>query len=368
MKRFITIIIIVLFLILFVNSCKLFCDEELVEKSDEPLDKNCDGEVLPRIAFLKEHNLWIMDRNGCNQTQLTDGIWINSFCFSPDGDKICFTDESPDKWDIYVINSDGENKINLTSTDDNSYSDIKFTPDGKSIVFNGVEPNIDFTRHYEDIFIMSLEGGNPINLTNTNNISEFIGDISPDGSKIIYRFIRRDDSFIGGINSINPDGTGLDTIIFDLITTDSTVQYFNPIFTPNGKIITTSWLTTENIIYDGMFTMELDGNNFETIIPFDSQQSIIEDIKVSPDGLYIIFNMGIPVSDYSDTYIIKMYLDSKNQIYLTEANQGRAPNISYDSKYICYESLIQEIFIMNQDGTNKTQLAIGHSPKFQPLP
>lgn len=57
------------------------------------------------------------------------------------------------------MNSDGENKINLTPNDDNSYYDIKFTPDGKNIVFTGEEPNIDFTRRYEDIFIMSIEGG-----------------------------------------------------------------------------------------------------------------------------------------------------------------------------------------------------------------
>lgn len=91
------LLVTTIFFSLLSTSCSLFCPEEIVEKNDEPVDNKCDGEVLPRIAFLKEHNLWIMDRNGCNQTQLTDGIWISKFCFSPDGDKICFTDESPDR-------------------------------------------------------------------------------------------------------------------------------------------------------------------------------------------------------------------------------------------------------------------------------
>jgi len=78
-----------------------------------------DGTV---IAFTKWgyaegiSDIFVMDINGNNLKKLTySDSWNVHPAWSPDGTKIAFTSNRDGSWEIYVMNSDGSNQINVTS-------------------------------------------------------------------------------------------------------------------------------------------------------------------------------------------------------------------------------------------------------------
>lgn len=70
-----------------------------------------------RIAFTKNDDIWVMNSDGTNQTNITNtsATIERQPCFSPDGSKIVFAKWSG-YWDLYIMNNDGSNQINLTNT------------------------------------------------------------------------------------------------------------------------------------------------------------------------------------------------------------------------------------------------------------
>jgi dipeptidyl aminopeptidase/acylaminoacyl peptidase len=75
-----------------------------------------------KIVYVKLGDIWVMDADGTNQTNLTNTPDTNEDqpAWSSDGTRIAFTsdqDEVPPFTDIWVMNSDGSNQTNLTPTD-----------------------------------------------------------------------------------------------------------------------------------------------------------------------------------------------------------------------------------------------------------
>ena len=90
-------------------------------------------------------DIWIMNRDGTNQRQLTFDKDIDAFpFFSPDGKEIVFTSERGDVKDdilvfshIWIMNRDGTNQRQLTF---NKRFDANpsFGPSGKEIIFDSI--------------------------------------------------------------------------------------------------------------------------------------------------------------------------------------------------------------------------------------
>ena len=111
-----------------------------------------------------------MDVDGSNEIQLTNNNQQNyspysspdGFLFSPDGSKIVFVSKTNNLFfDIYTMDVDGSNQINLTNN--NSNVDFpQFSPDGSKIVF------VSDGDGNQEIYIMDSDGSNQINLTNNS--------------------------------------------------------------------------------------------------------------------------------------------------------------------------------------------------------
>src|ERR687894_1175209 len=106
-----------------------------VKQGTEPSNK-CDGQPCA--------DLWVMDAEGTNQTNLTNTPDTNEGqpAWSPDGTKIAFTgpgevneDGSGGRGDIYVMDADGTNRTNLTDTPDFGDNQPSWAPSGAQLTF-----------------------------------------------------------------------------------------------------------------------------------------------------------------------------------------------------------------------------------------
>ncbi len=350
-------IVIIIILISLTNSCKLF-------HSDDGEDK----QTTYKIAFLRDRNpdnalyndndLWIMDMDGSNQTQLTYGIDdITDFLFSPDGEKICFKRTySYDNSDIYLMNSDGSNIKNLTN--DNKYHSIPiFTGDGHQLIYS-----TELTP-LSDIFVMNIDGSSKTNITNTDSVSEIYPKFIPIENRILYRYTDINATNHYQLYTMNLDGS--DKICI-------TCQYGNiqpkhhQVTSDGEKILflsTWPYIYSNSDLYYPLYIFNTDGSNLETIHLFDISNDIW-DIQLAPKNEFVLYSLN-----YSEFHRID--IDGENEMQLTKGfNNSFAPDISYYSKYITFtecNDLSCKIYVMDSDGSNQQYLTEGLRSKFQPL-
>ena len=136
-----------------------------------------------RIAFVSNRDgnreIYVMDPDGLNQINLTNNPgWDEQPAWSPNGRRIAFMSNRGGNSEIYVMEANGRNQINLTNNSSEDYEPA-WSPDGGKIAFVS---NRDGDR---EIYMMDANGGNQINLTNNPN-NDWDPAWSPDGGKIAF--------------------------------------------------------------------------------------------------------------------------------------------------------------------------------------
>ena len=153
-----------------------------------------------RIAFMStrsERNgeIFLMNPDGKRVRRLTKHPEYDSApAWSPDGQKITFLSYRDLNRieaggiilsEIYVMNPDGTNPINLTQSVERPDGVSSWSPDGKQIAFTSSEFFKWDILFHSDIWVMDADGGNPRNLTN-HHASDLSPDWSPDGQQIAF--------------------------------------------------------------------------------------------------------------------------------------------------------------------------------------
>jgi Tol biopolymer transport system component len=126
-----------------------------------------DGEKVAYMALspgASSIDIYVADAAGGEARNLTQSASNDGFPrWSPDGSKIAFLSDRDGNFEIYAMDPDGSNQLNLTNTPANESQggDFSWSPDSSQILFNS-----DRDANLE-VYVMDADGENQVNLSNS---------------------------------------------------------------------------------------------------------------------------------------------------------------------------------------------------------
>lgn len=202
-------------------------------------------------------------------------------------------DSDGDATEIYAMNHDGTSQKRLTYTGEDKESLPAFSPDGAKIVFviSTAQPqrnienksgDVPETSNYNgDIYVMNSDGSNRVQLTNNQQTDNY-PTFSPDGAKIL--FTRN-----GKIWQMNADGTG-QAMLYNADSAQSPSYSPNGqkiVFSASNS----TSVTDGNVeIGRDIFVINADPNNPNPQrVSSNAETTFDESPAFSPDGAEIVF-------------------------------------------------------------------------------
>ncbi len=328
--------------ILSLFSVLLFSCQSPVEKTDEsPLITKNLLELSSDI--MTPEVLWSFGRLGDVQV-------------SPSGEKILYgvsyysIEQNKSNRELFVMNSDGSGKIQLTSTPQNEFNAI-WHPDGEQIVY------LSSASGSLQAWVMKGDG------SGKKLISDVEGDItgltfSPDGSKLLYT------------REVQVDKTTQDHHP-DLQKTDGRVI---------NDLMYRHWDTWEDGAYSHIFVADFDGtfSDGTDLMPGDAYDSPmkpfggLEEVAWTPDSKGIAYTckklggLDYAFSTNSDIYLYD--LESRKTRNLTKGMPGydRVPFFSPDGSKLYWHSMERAGFEADKERLFEMDLASGEKRYLTP--
>jgi Tol biopolymer transport system component len=266
--------------------------------------------------------------------------------------KIAFETKRDGNYEVYTVNPDGSDLINLTKTSPTWEGNAAYSPDGTKIAFGG-----DLDDIYWQIYVMNTDGTNIRRLTSTFGTADnWEPTWSPDGTKIAFTSNRDGDG--EEIWVMNADGTN------QVKLTDTPgYQNLQPDWSPAGDKI--AFLTNRHNPngYDNfeLYVMNVDGTNQTRITNNTHLAGANNDYypEWSPDGTKIAFVYDGGNEPRSDQIHV-MNADGSGRVNLSNNTAYEYnPAWSPDGSQIVFMSNRDgnfELYVMNADGTNQTRL------------
>ena len=258
--------------------------------------------------------------------------------FSPDGKTIIYQGKEPDDstYHEYTINIDGSNRkrINNKGADACSY----FNPNGKSIIWTSTKDNLDLPvgnfsdpQNYPqgaELYISDLDGKNVKRLTN-NKVYDAEVTYAPDGHKILFG---RQINGEMDLWTMDPDGSNQKQITF---THDW--QEGGALYMPDNKtIITRAWKKSEEGNRSKsmqLFTLNEDGSDLKQIT---FEEGTHWAPSPAPDGIHILYVKLLPPHNF-EIFLLNLKTLEEKQLTRNAAFDG-FPTISPDGKTIAFSS------------------------------
>ena len=230
-----------------------------------------DGSVV--YSSVADQNIWLMGSDGSTRRQLTANTGGANFDpqVSPDDHYIVFTSDRSRAWQIWRMDSDGNNPKQLTDGPFQS-SGPDCSPDGKWVVYSkwGAE---------KGIWKVPMGGGNPVRLSDAEALRP---TISPDGKMIAYSYEDASANPTQGVAIMAFEG-GPPTKRFDI---------------PEVNLMWFQWAAdSRSLLYvknegpaSNLWSQPIAGGTPKQITHFNSE--VINSFDLSRDGKRIVMSRG----------------------------------------------------------------------------
>lgn len=136
------------------------------------------------VAYSLSGKTYVVKANGRGpRVELTAGLAHGGVgaTFSPDGSKVAVTSSDGGDADIFVMNADGSDPVNVTAASDADDFSADFSPDGSRIAF--ISSRDDFAG---DLFTMAADGSDVVAVAGGAGLEAASPAYSPDGKQIAY--------------------------------------------------------------------------------------------------------------------------------------------------------------------------------------
>ena len=259
--------------------------------------------------------------------------------WSPDGSKILLLKGSPgdvdnapevSTYDLYVVNVDGTNPVLLGKTSRIGLRSTVWSPDGSKILFPRARER---EEDLYDLYVMNADGTNPTLLGNMS-LAYYDGYVnvqhkavwSPDGSKIVFPRARERGEELYDLYVVNTDGTNPPVLLTANLPSNlgppERQLVWPPRWSPDGTKIAFEAAAPSS----SLFVINADGTNLVRLRS-DSHWTL-RNPRWTPDGT-------------------KILLTASPRVYPDNPNLINTP---------------REIAVINADGTNLIQLTKTHVP------
>lgn len=263
------------------NACDADDDNDgVIDTGDNcPLAANQYRFAFSSVAFTPTNpEIYTQNFDGTNRVRLTTNSLVDANpSFNRTGTQIIWdSNRSNSRYEIYKMNADGSETSRLTNVAGNNQSP-KFSPDNSKIAFTS------FRAGKRNIFIMNADGSNQMQLTFLTAFLHYAANASfnQDGTRIAFESQR---GSLGSENleiySMNADGTGETRL------TTATGKDQTPSYSFDGsKIVFVSFRDGESLGGE-IYTMNADGSN-QTRLTTNTSADL--EPKFTPDGSRIMY-------------------------------------------------------------------------------
>jgi TolB protein len=251
------------------------------------------GDTAPngKIAFSSfadgDWDIYTMNPDGSELVNLTDAFGDAPDTdpnWSPDGSKIAFASgrAGSDTNNVFVMNADGSDQVQLTFEEafESSVSP-SWSPDGTQLAFTSDREGDDW-----EIFIMAADGSDQTNITGPNQTLSYHDknpDWSPDGNRILFEGVRQG---AWEILAADPDGTDEVNLTAEDDPPWTNINGYASYRPDGSKIVYMSQINDGSDDWD-IWVMNPDGTEKESVLPDDEWSDVAP--RWSPDGNQIIF-------------------------------------------------------------------------------
>lgn len=265
-----------------------------------------------------ETDVFSVDPNGGGALDLTaaNGHSEERPAASADGLHVAFQSFRDEGWNVFSMNADGSGQLDLTKTKEPVINfEPAWSPDGSKVVFM----RQGLTAGEQDIWVVDSNGTNPVNLTQSPGVNETSPEFSPDGTKIVYVSSGPDPCCTAHYNNDIwvMDANGSNQV--PLTTTDQPTQNVAPTWSPNGLEIAYSTNSTPSGTDNGIHVMSANGTNQHRLLPGGLPVST-NVLAWSPDGAKIAYEGGNGEALYT------MNADGSESLPLVEDSSAQYPS------------------------------------------
>jgi serine/threonine protein kinase/Tol biopolymer transport system component len=244
-----------------------------------------DGRIVYESDFDGDRDVWMMNQDGTGRKNLTSAPGRDgSPRVTPDGRYILFTSVRSGAPEIWRMEIDGSNPVQLTRSGNAQMSDI--SPDGKW-AFYGT------SRGFEKV---PIAGGEPVAFTSKHSM--LYPSVSPDGKLIAYYYSEKQPGAKVKI-AVSPSSGGQPVWTFD--PPREAYWTFNIRWTPDGKALL---YEADHNGVSNIWLKSLNGEPPKRLTDFRSESILAFDL--SRDGKHLICTRGgqtfdlVLVRDVSD--------------------------------------------------------------------